>query len=128
MSVNQITEKIIGCAIAVHRHLGAGFLESAYQAAMAHELAQAQMVFEREKALSIPYKEIVLDVGFRCDFLVADCVIVECKAVKELTPIDQAQILNYLKITKRQVGLLINFNTLQLTRGGIKRIVNQYAE
>ena len=95
---------------------------------MAHELAQAQMVFEREKALSIPYKEIVLDVGFRCDFLVADCVIVECKAVKELTPIDQAQILNYLKITKRQVGLLINFNTLQLTRGGIKRIVNQYAE
>ena len=76
----------------LHRQLGAGFLESVYQAALAYELAQAGIPFEREKELPVPYKDIILDVGFRCDFLVANMVMVECKAVKEFAPTDQAQI------------------------------------
>ena len=78
-----------------------------------------------KNSLSVRYEDIVLDVGFRCDFLVENCIIVECKAVKELTPIDEAQLLNYLKITEKQVGLLINFNVLKLT-DGLKRKVNNY--
>jgi len=78
-----------------------------------------------KNSLSVRYEDIVLDVGFRCDFLVENCIIVECKAVKELTPIDEAQLLNYLKVTERQVGLLINFNILKLT-DGLKRKVNKY--
>ncbi len=127
MTVNELTEKIIGRAIKVHRKLGPGFLESVYQAALAYELEKAGIPFEREKDLPVPYEEIVLDVGFRCDFLVDKRVIVECKAVKEVAPIDQAQILNYLNITELQVGLLINFNVLVLKKG-IKRIVNKLKE
>src|ERR1700761_954487 len=100
MQVNEVTERIIGCAIEVHKQLGSGFLESAYQAAMAFQMTKAGLRFEREKVLPVPYKDIILEVGFRCDFLVENCVILECKAVKELSPIDLAQVLNYLKIKK----------------------------
>ncbi len=127
MSLNELTEKIIGAAIKVHRTLGPGFLESVYQAALAYELKKANIPFEKEKALPVVYEDIFLDVGFRCDFLVDKRVIVECKAVKEVMPIDHAQILNYLKITDLQLGLLINFNVRILT-SGIKRIANQYRE
>ena len=125
MLLNDITEKIIGCAIKVHRTLGPGFLESVYQAALAYELSINDLSFEKEKSLPVKYADILLDVGFRCDFLVEKCIIVECKAVKELTPIDEAQLLNYLKITEKQVGLLINFNVIKLT-DGLKRKVNNY--
>ncbi|MCI0513275.1 GxxExxY protein [candidate division KSB1 bacterium] len=125
MRMNELTEKIIGLAIKVHRKLGAGFLESVYQAALAYELKQAGIFFEQEKALPVPYDDIYLEVGFRCDFLIDHRVIVECKAVRELTPLDQAQMINYLKITKLQVGLLMNFNVLVL-KDGIKRFVNNY--
>jgi GxxExxY protein len=125
MEINELTEKIIGCAIKVHRTLGPGFLESVYQAALAYELEKAGVPFEREKPLPVPYEEIILDVGFKCDFLVDGRVIVECKAVRELTKIDQAQLLNYLKITKLRVGLLINFHVLVL-KNGIKRMVNNF--
>lgn len=127
MKINQLTEKIIGSAIKVHRNLGPGFLESVYQAALAYEFQKAGIPFEKEKALPVPYEDIVLDVGFRCDFLVDNRVIVECKSVQELNPIDDAKLLNYLKITKLQVGLLINFNVLLLKRG-IRRIVNNFRE
>lgn len=127
MSLNELTEKIIGLAIKVHRKLGPGFLESVYQAALAYEFKQSGIYFEKEKALPVLYEDIILDVGFRCDFLVDGKVIIECKAVQELTLIDQAQLLNYLKITKLQVGLLINFNVLIL-RDGIKRLVNNFNE
>lgn len=127
MKINQLTEKIIGSAIKVHRNLGPGFLESVYQAALAYEFQKAGIPFEKEKALPVPYEDIVLDVGFRCDFLVDNRVIVECKSVQELNPIDDAKLLNYLKITKLQVGLLINFNVLLLKRG-IRRIVNNFSE
>ena len=127
MKLNSLTELIIGCAIKVHKKLGPGFLESVYQAALAYELKKANITFEKEKALPVPYGDIVLEVGFRCDFLVENKVIVECKAVNEISPIDHAQLLNYLKISNIQVGLLINFNTLVL-KEGIKRIVNKFKD
>jgi GxxExxY protein len=125
MVLNELTEKIIGLAIKVHRILGPGFLESVYQAALAYEFKKANIPFEKEKTLPVPYEEILLEVGFRCDFLVDKRVIVECKSVREVTPLDHAQLLNYLKITNLTVGLLINFNVRKLT-DGIQRIVNNY--
>ena len=125
MTLNELTEKIIGLAIKVHRTLGPGFLESVYQAALAYELKKANIPFEKEKTLPVPYEDIFLEVGFRCDFLIDKRIIVECKSVKEVTPLDHAQLLNYLKITELQLGLIINFNVRILTKG-IKRIVNNY--
>ena len=125
LSLNELTEKIIGAAIKVHKTLGPGFLESVYQAALAYELEKSCIPFERERALPVAYENLFLEVGFRCDFLVDKSVIVECKSVKEMTSMDHAQLLNYLKITKLQLGLLINFNVQILTRG-VKRIVNNY--
>jgi GxxExxY protein len=125
MTLNELTEKVIGAAIKVHRNLGPGFLESVYQAALAYELEKANISFEKEKTLPVPYEDILLEVGFRCDFLIDKRIIVECKSVKDVTPLDHAQLLNYLKITDLQLGLLINFNVRMLTTG-IKRIVNKY--
>lgn len=119
-----MTERIIGCAIRVHRKLGAGFLESVYKAALAFEFVQAGLSFEQEKALPVSYAEINLKVGFRCDFLVEGLVIVECKAVSEVTKVDHAQTLNYLKASKSPVGLLINFNVTVL-KSGIKRFIDK---
>lgn len=127
MSLNRLTEIVIGLAIKVHRTLGPGFLESVYQAALAYELERAGIPFEREKDLPVSYEDIILTVGFRCDFLIDERLIVECKSVKELVQIDQAQLLNYLKITKFQVGLLINFNVPML-KNGIKRLVNNFVD
>ncbi len=127
MTLNQLSENIIGLAIKVHRTLGPGFLESVYQAALAYELEKANIPFEKEKALPVPYEDILLEVGFRCDFLIDNRIIVECKSVKEVTPLDHAQILNYLKITDLQLGLLINFN-VRILKSGIKRIVNKYSD
>ena len=127
MTLNELSEKIIGLAIKVHRTLGPGFLESVYQAALAYELEKANIPFEKEKTLPVPYEDILLEVGFRCDFLVDKRVIVECKSVREVTPLDHAQLLNYLKITDLTVGLLINFNVRKLT-DGIQRIVNNFHE
>ena len=90
MYINNLTEKIIGLAIKVHRTLGPGFLESVYQAVLAYELDKAGISFEKEKALPVVYEDIFLEVGFRCDFLVDQQVIVECKSVNEIAPIDHA--------------------------------------
>ncbi|MDD3626201.1 MAG: GxxExxY protein [bacterium] len=127
MQLNELTERIIGCAIDVHKKLGAGFLESVYQAALEYEMKKIGLKFEREKGLPVKYDEIYLELGFRCDFYVEDSVIVECKSVKELTSLDEAQLLNYLKITGLPIGLLINFNKEILLKG-IKRIVNNLEE
>jgi len=127
MTLNELTEKIIGAAIKAHRTLGPGFLESVYQAALALELEKVNISFEKEKTLPVPYEDIFLEIGFRCDFLVDKRIIVECKSVKEITPLDRAQLLNYLKITDLTVGLLINFN-VRILKSGIKRIVNNYSD
>ncbi|MCK4667351.1 GxxExxY protein [Candidatus Dependentiae bacterium] len=127
MQVNEVTEKVIGCALLVHKKLGAGFLESVYQSALEYEMKKVGLKFEKEKILPVKYEEIYLELGFRCDFYVEDCVIIECKAVKELINLDEAQLLNYLKVANIKVGLLINFNTEKLI-DGLKRLVNYYDE
>ena len=125
--INELTEKVIGSAIKVHKNLGPGFLESVYQSALAYELQKAGIAFEKEKTLPVHYDGIIIEKGFRCDFFIDSQLVVECKAVNALTNMDQAQLLNYLKVTELQVGLLINFNVVIL-KHGLKRIVNNYKE
>jgi GxxExxY protein len=122
MEINQITETIIGSAIEVHRHLGPGLLESAYQSCLAREMALRNLSFEQEVTLPIDYKGVQLDCGYRLDFLIEHTVIVELKAVEKLQPIHEAQLLTYLKLTGCKVGLLINFN-VPVLKQGIKRMV-----
>ncbi len=122
MNENEITHKIIGAAIEVHRELGPGLLESAYEECLAHELTLRRLSFERQKPLPVIYKGIQVECGFRLDFLVSDLVVVELKAVEDLTKIHQAQVMTYLKLTHCRLGLLINFNTYRLLQG-LKRII-----
>lgn len=125
--LNQITQRIIGSAIEVHRHLGPGLLESTYEECLAREFEINGITFERQKALPVVYKEIKLDCGYRIDFLVEHQIIIELKSVDAITPIFIAQVLTYLRLMDKQVGLLINFN-VPILRNGIKRIVNNYKE
>jgi GxxExxY protein len=119
--INGITHGIIGCAIEVHRVLGPGLLESVYEAALCAELRRAGWKYERQVAVPVLYKgETVGD--FRLDLLVEDAVVVEVKAVERFDPIFAAQVLSYLRVTGKKIGLLINFNT-RLLKGGIKRFV-----
>lgn len=122
---NEITEKIIGAAIKVHRALGPGLLESAYQACLYYELVKLGLKVEKEKPLPLIYEEVKLDCGYRIDLLVEGKIIVELKSVESLTDIHMAQIISYLKLADCQLGLLINFNVTQLTKG-IKRVVNNF--
>ena len=124
MIENEISEKIIGCAIQVHRELGPGLLESSYEACLYYELVQSGLFVERQKPLPIIYKDVNLDCGYRLDLLVENKVIVELKSVEELNDINLAQVLTYLKLSKCKLGLLMNFNVL-LLKDGIKRIVNK---
>ena len=119
---NKITEKIIGSAIAVHRELGPGLLESAYEACLAFELAERGLSVEMQKALPVSYRDVRLDCGYRLDLLVEGKIIVELKAVERIEPIHAAQILSYLKLSGCKVGLLINFN-VKVLKTGIKRFV-----
>jgi GxxExxY protein len=123
MELNQLTEKIIGAAIEVHRTLGPGLMESAYAECLCRELSLQGIPFEREKALPLDYKGVKLDCGCRLDLLVAGSVVVELKAVEEFLPIHEAQLLTYLRLGGWKVGLLINFNVPVLTKG-VKRMVN----
>ncbi len=120
--VNHATEKIIGCAIEVHRHLGPGSLESTYETCLAYELQLTGLNVERQKALPIVYKGITIDQGYRLDLLVDKQVIVELKSVDKITAVHEAQILSYLKLSGCKVGLLINFN-VKLLKYGIRRFV-----
>jgi GxxExxY protein len=122
LSINEITEAIIGAAIEVHRILGPGLLESAYQECLARELTLRQIPFEQEKPLPLEYKGAKLECGYRMDFLVAEMVVVEIKAADEILPIHQAQLLTYMKLGGWKVGLLINFHA-PLLKKGIKRMV-----
>ena len=121
-TINDISSAIIGAAIEVHRTLGPGLLESAYEQCLAHELSLRQIPFERQNPLHIDYKAVRLDCGYRLDFLVAGLVVVEVKATDALLPIHQAQLLSYLKLGGWKLGLLINFHA-PLLREGIKRVV-----
>lgn len=121
METNQITEAIIGAAIEVHRYLGPGLLESAYQVCLAREMDLRGMSFEPEKPLPLEYKGVNLECGYRLDFLVEQSVVVELKTVDALLPVHQAQLLTYLKLTGCKIGLLINFNVPALKQG-LKRM------
>ena len=123
--LDAITEKVIGGAIAVHRALGPGLLESAYEECLCFELSQARLGFERQVALPVNYKGINLDCGYRMDIVVEDKVVIEVKAVERLVPVHEAQLLSYLKLGCRPVGLLMNFHSSVL-RNGLKRIVNRF--
>ncbi len=125
MIENQITEKIIGCAIKVHQNLGPGLLESAYQECLYYELKKAGLKVEKEKPLPLVYEEVKLDCGYRIDLFVEDKIIVELKSVETLNDIHLAQVLTYLKLNDSKIGLLINFNVIQLIKG-VKRVIIKY--
>ena len=125
--INKITEAIIGSAITVHKALGPGLLESAYEACLVYELAQRGLKVERQKALPVVYREVRLDCGYRIDLLVEGCVVVELKSVETVAPIHEAQLLCYLRLSGSHVGLIINFN-VRLLKDGIVRLVNNFAE
>ena len=125
MIENSITQEIIGAAIDVHRELGPGLLESIYQECLSIELTARNIDFEQQKIIPIKYKQQVIQSNFRLDLLVENKIIVELKAVENLLPIHEAQILTYLKLTDCKIGLLINFNVPVLKKG-IKRIINGY--
>ncbi|MBI3363140.1 MAG: GxxExxY protein [Chloroflexi bacterium] len=126
-TLNEITGLIIACAIDVHRALGPGLLESAYEACTAFDLVERGRKVERQKPMPIVYKKVSLDVGYRLDLLVDDLVIVEVKSVDRLASIHHAQLLSYLKLSGCKVGLLINFNVTVL-KSGIHRVVNGFPE
>ena len=120
MELNNITGKIIGCAIEVHRNLGPGLLESVYQECLKYELQVAGLEVAVQVPVSITYKEIFLEYGFRIDLLVEDEVIVELKTVESLTTVHEAQILTYMRMADKSLGLLINFN-VSVLKDGVKR-------
>jgi GxxExxY protein len=120
---NQISYEVIGAAIEVHRHLGPGLLESAYQQCLAREMTLRSIPFLRKEPLRLQYKGICIDKSYEMDFIIKDLVVVEIKSVDILIPIHEAQVLTYLRLSGCRLGLLINFNVPILKDGGIKRIV-----
>lgn len=115
--INQLTEQIIGAAIEVHRELGAGLLESAYQQALAYELGLRKIPFEEQQPCPVKYKNLVIEDAYRLDFLINKLVVVELKAVDALIDVHEAQVLTYLKFTGCRLGLLLNFNSSTLIKG-----------
>ena len=120
---SELSEQIIGAAIEVHRHLGPGLLESAYQMCLAKELELREVAFEREVVLPVQYKGIEVDAGYRIDFVVNEKVIVEVKSVESVAPVHEAQLLTYLRLSKKKVGLLINFKVPVLKDGIFRRVL-----
>jgi len=122
MEFDELSNKVIGCALEVHRNLGPGLLESTYEQCFAHELKIAGIQFKLQYPLPVEYKGINLDCGYRIDVFVGDTIIVELKSVDKILPIHQAQLLTYMKLASISIGLLINFNVKYL-KDGIKRMV-----
>lgn len=122
---DPLTEKVIGLCIEVHRELGPGLLESAYQTCLRYELASCGLPFHEQVELPVHYKSLKLDSGYRLDFVIAEQLVVELKAVENLLPVHEAQLLTYLKLSGISVGLLVNFNAPTLVQG-LKRMVNNH--
>jgi GxxExxY protein len=123
--LNGVTEQIIGAAIDVHRALGPGLLESAYEACLAFELVSRGLKIEQQRALPVIYRDVKLDCGYRLDLVIEKSIVIELKAVEKLLPIHKAQLLSYLKLSGLKIGLLINFHTKML-KDGVVRLVNNY--
>jgi GxxExxY protein len=125
--LSHLTQEIIGAAIKIHRKLGPGLLESAYEACMAHELQNLGRRVEKQKAVPLIYEGVKLDCGFRADLIVEGRVAVELKCKEALHPVDEAQLLSHLRLLNLPIGLLINFHVMVL-KDGIKRLANNYRE
>jgi GxxExxY protein len=125
MDLSQLSSKTIGAAIEVHKHLGPGLLESAYEECLCHELGLRSVSYQRQKELPIHYKSRKLDCGYQLDVVVENALILELKACTRIEPIHEAQLLTYLKLSGFRLGLLINFN-VPVLKNGIKRILNGY--
>ncbi len=123
MIENELSKIVIGLAIKVHRNLGPGLLESAYEECLFYELKRAGLYVEKQKAMPLIYDDVKLDVGYRMDLFVEQKLVIEIKSVESLNDIHLAQVLTYLKLSKSKLGLLINFN-VTLLKNGIKRVVN----
>ena len=127
MDINELSSRIIGAAIEVHKTLGPGLLESAYEECLSHEFSFRNFSFERQKSLPLIYKGKKLDCGYRLDMVVENAIILELKSCEKIEPIHKAQLLTYLKLSGLHLGLILNFNTT-LMRDGIVRIVNELNE
>jgi GxxExxY protein len=125
--VNEVTEKVIGACIDIHRQLGPGLLESAYEECLCYDLSTLGLAFERQKDLPVEYKSVRLACGYKIDIIVEGLLVVELKAVERFLPIHQAQLLTYLKLSSLSVGLLINFN-VPVLKQGLKRIVHNFSD
>ena len=122
MEFDPLSHKVIGCALEVHRFLGPGLLESAYERCLAHELSLAEIPFNLQVSLPIHYKELRLDCGYRIDVMVANSLIIEIKSVEKILDIHKAQLLTYMKLSGRGIGLLMNFN-VAIFQNGLQRFV-----
>ena len=127
MDINQLSSKIIGAAIEVHKALGPGLLESAYEKCLCHELKLRGLLFDNQKPLPLVFKGEKLDCGYRLDIVVENAIILELKSCEKIEPIHKAQLLTYLKLSGLRLGLVLNFN-VPVMRDGIKRIVNKLEE
>jgi len=123
--MNQITGNIIGAAMAVYTALGPGLLENAYEGCLVYELRKRNFKVDQQLVLPVYYDGLKIDVGYRLDILVEDVIIVEIKSIEKLAPIHEAQLLTYLRLSDKRLGLLINFNAIHLT-DGIKRVANKF--
>jgi len=126
-TIDEIAAILVDASFKVHQELGPGLLESAYEACLAHELTKRGLVIEKQKAQPVFYDGIIIDVGYRMDLLINDCVVIELKAVEQIIPIHLAQLMTYLKLSNKPLGFLINFNTTYF-KSSIKRIANNYQE
>jgi len=120
--LNVLTEKIIGLAIEVHRHLGPGLLESTYRKCLCYELGKNGLEYKEEEPVPIKYKELLIDCAYRADIIVKNKVIIEVKAIENVLPVHEAQLLTYLKFTRIKIGLILNFNVPLLKDGIIRKI------
>ena len=125
--LDQLSHRVSGAAIEVHRHIGPGLLESAYQSCLVFELKQLGMRVEEQRPLPVIYKQVKLDCGYRLDVVVEDEIIAEIKAIEKLLPIHDAQLLSYLRLANKRVGLLMNFH-VPVLKDGLKRIVNEFPD
>ncbi len=125
--LNRITETIVGVAINIHRTLGPGLLESAYEACMVYDIVQAGLKVEQQKPLPVVYRGVRLECSYRLDLMIENEVIVEIKSIEKLLPIHRAQLMSYLKLSGCKVGLLINFN-VEVLKNGIQRVVNNFPD
>ncbi len=123
MRENEITGEIVDVAYQIHTQLDPGLFESVYEAVMAYELEKRELKFERQKPIPVIYKGVHLEEGFRADFIVENQIIVELKSIETVAPVHKKQLLTYLRLTNKRLGLLINFNT-ELIKHGITRIIN----